>query len=80
MIRAPMTGAAIGAMTDMLDNTIPYGRTAEEIVRDAVADYGYPVCFSAPFGHIGTENCALPLGQKITLSVTPSGSTMSVMR
>lgn len=75
-----LRGLVVGAMTDMHDNTIPYGRTAEEIVRDAVADYGYPVCFSAPFGHIGTENCALPLGQKITLSVTPSGSTMSVMR
>ena len=35
-----LRGLLVGAMSDMHDNAVPFGRTAEEIVRDAVADYG----------------------------------------
>lgn len=73
-----LRGLLVGALTDMHDNTIPYGRTVEEIVSDAVADYDYPVCFSAPFGHIGTGNCALPLGKEARLNVTPTGCSLSL--
>ena len=58
----------VGGMTDMHDNTIPYGKSAEQIVLDAVKDYGYPVVFNAPFGHLATGNCALALGVPATLS------------
>ena len=73
-----LRGLLVGALSNMHDNTVPFGRTAEEIVLDAVADYGYPVCFSAPFGHIGTDNCALPLGREAVLTVTGQGATLSL--
>ena len=73
-----LRGLLVGALSDMHDNAIPFGKSAEEIVREAVADYNYPVCFNAPFGHIGTRNSALPLGLPATLTVTPTGSTLEL--
>ena len=64
-----LKGLIVGAMTKMRDNRIRFGRTAEEIVRDVVADYDYPVAYHFPFGHIGTENLALPLGVPCVLKV-----------
>ena len=66
---AGLNGLVVGAMSDMHDNTIPFGRTAEQIVRDAVAEYGYPVCFGFPAGHIGTNNLALAMGRRVRLEV-----------
>ena len=65
-----LAGLVVGQMSDMHDNSIPFGRTAEEIVRDAVAEYGYPVCFNFPAGHNGTENLALKLGHPTRLTVS----------
>lgn len=58
----------VGGMTEMKDNTIPYGKTAEEIIFDAVKEYNYPLCFNFPAGHI-EKNMALYFGKKATLSV-----------
>jgi len=69
-----LKGLVVGALSDMHDNSIPFGRTAEEIVRDAVKEYDYPVCMGADFGHIGTENRALPLGVTATLDVETTGA------
>ena len=44
-----LAGLIVGGMTDMHDNTVPFGHTAEEIVADAVAGFDYPVAFGAPF-------------------------------
>lgn len=66
---ARLKGLIVGGMTDMHDNSVPFGMTVEEIVRECVKDYDYPVCFQAPFGHLGDKNLALPLGRKIELSV-----------
>ena len=74
---AHLRGLVVGALSRMHDNTIPFGRTAEEIVADAVRDYDYPVCFGAPVGHIGTDNHALILGRTVRLQVTPDGATLA---
>ena len=47
-----LAGLVIGGMSDMKDNTIPFGKTAIEIIQDAVKEYNYPVCFDFPAGHI----------------------------
>ena len=73
-----LAGLVVGGLTDMHDNTVPYGHTAEEIVMDAVAEYRYPVAFNAPFGHLGDGNLALPLGTPVRLSVDPSGNARIV--
>ncbi|MFO0356876.1 MAG: LD-carboxypeptidase [Sphingobacteriaceae bacterium] len=62
-------GLIVGGMSDMKDNAIPYGKTANEIVSDAVKEYSYPVCFDFPAGHID-KNLALVFGKKVKLTVT----------
>src|SRR5690606_38437229 len=48
----------VGAMTKMNDNTIAFGKTAEEIILETVAEYDFPVCFAFPSGHT-TDNRTL---------------------
>ena len=64
-----LKGLIVGGMTEMKDNAVPYGKTAEEIIYDAVKEYDYPVCFNFPAGHI-ENNFALYLGKKAKLTVT----------
>lgn len=64
-----LKGLIVGAMSDMHDNAIPFGKNAEEIIWDVVKDYTYPVWFHAPYGHIETDNIALCLGNPINFSV-----------
>ena len=63
-----LKGLIAGGMTRMNDNTIPYGKTANEIIADAVKEYSYPLCFDFPAGHMDT-NLALILGRKVSFSV-----------
>jgi muramoyltetrapeptide carboxypeptidase len=64
-----LAALVVGGLTDMHDNTTPWGHTAEEIVMEAVADKHYPVAFGAPIGHLGPANRALQLGTKLRLAV-----------
>lgn len=54
-----LSGLIVGGLTDMNDNTVPYGKTAEEIVWDHVKDYGYPVYFGFNAGHMSPNNALL---------------------
>lgn len=63
-----LKGLIVGGMTDMNDNQIPFGKSAYEIIRDAVAEYDFPVCFNFPTGHI-ENNYALIFGAKVELEV-----------
>ncbi|MFZ4707850.1 MAG: S66 peptidase family protein [Bacteroidales bacterium] len=63
-----LAGLIVGGMTKMNDNAIPYGKTAEEIISDAVAEYSYPVCFNFPAGH-QDQNFALIIGRVVKLTV-----------
>lgn len=63
-----LSGLIVGGMSEMKDNAIPFGKTAEEIILDAVKEYNFPVCFGFPAGHIPL-NMALYLGSKIKLDV-----------
>ncbi len=58
---AGLRGLVVGGMSDMRDNTIPFGKTAEEIIRESVEEYDYPVMFNFPAGHI-RNNHPLMLG------------------
>ena len=74
---AHLAGLVVGQMSDMHDNAVPFGSTAEQIIRDAVAEYTSPVCFNFPAGHNGTDNHALILGHTATLTVTLDSSSLS---
>lgn len=65
---AHLSGLIVGGMTEMKDNAIPFGKTAEEIIFDAVKEYDYPVCFGFEAGHIST-NLALKMGAMMKLKV-----------
>jgi len=73
-----LTGLIVGGMTDMHDNTVPFGKTAEEIIHDAVYEFDYPVCFGFPAGHID-PNLALPMGGDISLTVSENKSTITII-
>jgi len=64
-----LAGLVVGQLSDMHDNTIPFGKTAEEIVLDCVKEYSFPVCFNFPAGHNGSLNHALILGRHVHLDV-----------
>ena len=51
-----LKGLIIGGMTDMHDNTIPFGKNVTEIILEAVKEYNFPVCFDFPAGHIDNNN------------------------
>lgn len=63
-----LKGLIAGGFTDLKDNDIPFGQTAEEIIFSHVKEYNYPVCFNFPAGHI-SDNHALILGKKVSLKV-----------
>jgi muramoyltetrapeptide carboxypeptidase len=65
---ANLKGLVVGGMTEMKDNTVPFGKTAEEIIWEHVREYDYPVCFGFPAGHIA-DNRAIYLGRAAAICV-----------
>lgn len=63
-----LAGLIVGGFTDIKDNESPFGKTAHEIIKEAVQDYSFPVCFDFPAGHI-PKNMALMLGSNYHLEV-----------
>jgi len=70
-----LAGLVVGAMTDMHDNTVPFGKTAEEIIYDAVSEYDYPVITGFNAGHI-TNNLPLIIGSNSILEVENGTGTL----
>ena len=54
----------VGHLSDMHDNTVPFGKTAEEIVADHCRDLDIPLLFNVPAGHL-PDNRAFRMGCKI---------------
>ena len=64
-----LKGLIVGGMTDMHDNSIPFGLDAIGIIKDVTSEYDFPICFDFPAGHV-KDNRALRLGQEISFEVT----------
>lgn len=71
-----LKGLIVGGMSDMRDNDIPFGKTAEEIILDCVSEYHFPVVFDFPSGHLD-DNRALILGRKVDLEVGETKTKLS---
>ncbi len=71
-----LAGLIVGGMTKMHDNRIPFGKTAQEIVWDAVKECEYPVIFDFPAGHLD-DNRALVMGAEINLTVSNKNCTIN---
>ena len=67
-----LAGLLIGGMTQMNDNTIPFGKSSEEIIRETVEEYNYPVYFGFPAGHFD-NNIALVMGKQVCISEPVAG-------
>lgn len=65
---AHLKGLIVGGFTCLKDNDIPFGQTAEEIIKSHVEEYNFPVCYDFPAGHI-QNNQALILGKTVILTV-----------
>ena len=63
-----LKGLIIGGMTDMHDNSIPFGYDVKEIVLEITKNEVFPICFDFPAGHF-SDNRALKFGCKTSLEV-----------
>jgi len=64
-----LNGLIVGGMDRMNDNEIPFGKTANEIIAESIAEFNYPVCYDFPSGH-GELNVAMIFGRKVKFEVT----------
>jgi len=58
----------IGAFNEIEEEKISFGQTADQVIWEVVKDYGYPVCFNFPTGHID-NNLSMILGAEVELKV-----------
>ena len=65
-----LKGLIVGGLTQIHDNHIPFGMTAEEVIAEAVAEYAYPVCFGFPAGHFD-DNRAMVFGNMTRIEIQP---------
>ncbi len=63
-----LAGLIVGKFSEMKDTELQFGQTAEEVIRDILKEYDYPVCFNFPVSH-EKENYALKIGVKYKLNV-----------
>jgi muramoyltetrapeptide carboxypeptidase len=63
-----LKGLIIGGMSDMKDNKVPFGKSANQIIFDSIAHLNFPVTFNFPSGH-EKVNMPLVLGREIKLEV-----------
>jgi muramoyltetrapeptide carboxypeptidase len=71
-----LKGLIVGSMTEMNDNTIPFGKTAKEIIFEICNEYDFPICFNFPAGHID-DNRTLILGRSVQLVVDSAQSIVN---
>lgn len=64
-----LAGLIVGYFTDTKTSNTPFGKTANEIIRDAIDGYEFPVIFDFPAGH-ELPNFPLVMGSGISLKVT----------
>lgn len=63
-----LAGLLVGGFTSLKDSKPPFGMTYEDIIYEKVEEYGYPVAFRFPAGHI-SDNRALIFGAEVNLTV-----------
>jgi len=68
-----LSGLVVGHFTKMKDGDTPFGLDTAEIIREAVAPYGYPVVFGFPAGH-ELPNLPLLMGGLVSMDVSGDGA------
>jgi len=73
-----LSGLVAGHFTGIKDGETPFGKTAYQIIKDAVASYHYPVAFGLQSGH-ELPNYPLLLGSRISLDVSENRVIIKTM-
>jgi len=68
-------GLIVGGFTEMKDTSRPFGKNAEEIIRDIIAPYNIPVAYGFPVSH-DKENVALKIGSSYQMEVNNKGCVL----
>ena len=63
-----LEGLIVGGMTQLHDNDIPFGKSAEEIILSICSDYNFPIAFNFSAGHM-EDNRALIMGREVSLEI-----------
>ena len=74
-----LKGLIVGSFTSLKDNLIPFGFNVQQIIYEVVKDYGYPVAFDFPAGHI-EDNRALVLGRECEMRVGEDVGGLSFLK
>lgn len=74
---ASLSGLLVGQFTSMMNGVDTYNKTAEEIIKEHVEEYTYPVAFGFSAGHI-PNNLPLFMGMNAKLKVEDSGAECSL--
>lgn len=64
-----LSALIVGQFSQMMENQIPFGKNAYQIISDIVSPFDYPVFYNAPFGH-EPDNIAFPQGLPGTIENT----------
>jgi muramoyltetrapeptide carboxypeptidase len=70
-----LAGLIVGRFTEIKDTVIPFGQRPDEVIRNVVKEYDYPVCFNFPVSH-EKENYALKIGSEFRLSVSATSGEL----
>ncbi|AWV97587.1 S66 peptidase family protein [Arcticibacterium luteifluviistationis] len=63
-----LAGLIVGQFSDLKETTVPFGKTAFEIIEEHVSEFSYPVTYDFPIGH-ENENRAIRCGEIMKLEV-----------
>ena len=69
-------GVIVGDVSKVRKNTTLWGKSIEQLVLDALADYDFPIAFNMPAGH-EKDNRAMVLGMKVELKVEKDSSSLN---
>lgn len=72
---AGLKAIILGSMVDIKESTIPFGRNERQMTLKHTAEYGYPVIFDFPAGHV-SDNRALLFGAEVT--ITPNNQDVTL--
>ena len=75
-VLANLSGLIVGQFSDCEDDPA-MNCTVYETIKEAVAEYDYPVLFNAPFGHV-EHNLPIWFGKEAHLAVTAEGSVLRI--
>jgi muramoyltetrapeptide carboxypeptidase len=71
-------GLIIGHFTNIKDNTIPFGKSLEEIILEKTKAFDFPIAFNFPSGH-ENENWSLLFGKKAMLNVQETQNSLKLI-